>query len=548
MNIGFLNALPRHYYRWMTIPSLAIAGLLTYLTVSYFIHGAEEMETDPFLKTLAAIMVIVLVSSELIAGWMASMLSGQKFAVWCWTLKSYAGFIFLIELVMICLVQISSMLSADMSLAKLGAEATILQNRIERIEASVNTKRQTAQLQLQKAHDPYELKLAARSSQQATDEEQQTKPLYEELAKVKEKIKPTMTTTLDTVGNILGFNLGLAFSIGLVVARSFGMSMGALMFSMMSGALWRRGSVVVADDKSPVVAPAAAAPAVPNFGTPAPAPIMSFKAPSPAPAAVLMPSWFERLAKWKQAAIVPATVGAASGVSAKPPELPEPPQARVEYSVKLTQQVPKLERHDAAAPAAPAPSPAPAESSTAPAAEHEIVLNPARLDEHEMPAAAPAAAPEPALQASAQAPVAEAEIVLDPAQLAAPAAAPEPAASAQAPAAEPEKAAEVVLNRARKPAKKLGTQVDTGVGEHDGYRYRRLKEAVLGGLKPTVASLIVADVPCSGEVARRYQAEMLEQGVLVRKGNRYMLAPKHAAKLTKAKAKAESAQFSLIED
>ena len=102
----------------------------------------------------------------------------------------------------------------------------------------------------------------------------------------------------------------------------------------------------------------------------------------------------------------------------------------------------------------------------------------------------------------------------------------------------------------------MGPQVDTGVGEQDGYRYRRLKEAVIGGLKPTVSNLIAADVPCSGEVARRYQAAMVKDGVLVRKGNRYMLAPKYAAQLNKDKAKAkttakskakpESAQLSLI--
>jgi hypothetical protein len=594
MNLKFLNSLPLHYYRMMAVPSIAISGLLTWLTIRYFTHGAEALETDPVLKALAVITVIALVSAELMSGWMAAMLSGQRFRAWCAALYTYSGFIFLMEFLFICIVQISGALSVDMAQAKLGAEAASLQARIDRIESSVNTKRQTANLQVSKARDAYELKLAAKSSREATDEELQTKPLYEDLRVVKAKMQPTLTTTMDFIGNIVGFNFGLAFSIGLIVARCFGLSAGALMFSMFGGALWRRGSAVEAQQAFVNAAAAPVSSTEPMaFGKPAPAPVPFGKVPSPAPVAVpAMPSWTARIAAsikkalptWQQAAVVPAAVGAASGVSAKAPEAPEPAQPRVEYSIKLeAQKAPKLAANDdtaapaePAAPAAPAPAPelapepapapeltlSPALPKTAPAAADHglemaraIMFNPAQAEEHEKPAAKPsfelklvpkerAETPAPAAPAPEQA----LEIVSNPAQNdvpaepVAPAAAPEHETIVQAPAAEPEHAAEIVLNKARKTTtgRKLGPQVDTGTGEHDGYRFRRLKEAVMGGLKPTVANLIIADVPCSTEVARGYQRGMVRDGVLVRKGNRYMLAPKYAAQLNKDKAKAKT--------
>lgn len=61
-----------------------------------------------------------------------------------------------------------------------------------------------------------------------------------------------------------------------------------------------------------------------------------------------------------------------------------------------------------------------------------------------------------------------------------------------------------------------GAVMDTGVGEHDGARYRRALEGVRAGqIRPSIDGLAAA-VQASAPVARRYLAEMARAGVIER--------------------------------
>lgn len=61
-----------------------------------------------------------------------------------------------------------------------------------------------------------------------------------------------------------------------------------------------------------------------------------------------------------------------------------------------------------------------------------------------------------------------------------------------------------------------GAVMDTGVGEHDGARYRRALEGVRAGrMRPSIDGLAAA-VQASAPVARRYLAEMARAGVIER--------------------------------
>ena len=83
-------------------------------------------------------------------------------------------------------------------------------------------------------------------------------------------------------------------------------------------------------------------------------------------------------------------------------------------------------------------------------------------------------------------------------------------------------------------------QVDTGVKYPFNFRYLRIKKLVKKGLKPSVESIKISDVPCGQEVATRYQSALVDDGVIERKGRGYVLTQKYqkmlGAKAAKKKA------------
>ena len=97
--------------------------------------------------------------------------------------------------------------------------------------------------------------------------------------------------------------------------------------------------------------------------------------------------------------------------------------------------------------------------------------------------------------------------------------------------------------RSEKPARAelaACVQVDTGVKYPFNFRYLRIKKLVKKGLKPSVESIKISDVPCGQEVATRYQSALVDDGVIERKGRGYVLTQKYqkmlGAKAAKKKA------------
>lgn len=65
--------------------------------------------------------------------------------------------------------------------------------------------------------------------------------------------------------------------------------------------------------------------------------------------------------------------------------------------------------------------------------------------------------------------------------------------------------------------------MDSGIGEHDGYRYRRAVAGVKAGkIRPSIAGLYEG-VEATAPTARRYLAAMAGAGVIEPKGRGYAL-------------------------
>lgn len=101
-----------------------------------------------------------------------------------------------------------------------------------------------------------------------------------------------------------------------------------------------------------------------------------------------------------------------------------------------------------------------------------------------------------------------------------------PAAAAQCPPAVKKlqaAAPALVSDGGPKPKAKRAALQDSGVGQHDGARFVRLRAAILKGeIKPTQRDIWKA-VRASQRVAARYLAEMEAAGELKREGKRYVL-------------------------
>jgi fructose-bisphosphate aldolase class 1 len=78
-------------------------------------------------------------------------------------------------------------------------------------------------------------------------------------------------------------------------------------------------------------------------------------------------------------------------------------------------------------------------------------------------------------------------------------------------------------NDAPKPKAKRASLQDSGVGQHDGARFVRVRAAILQGeIKPTQRDIWNA-VQASQRVAARYLAEMEAAGELKREGKRFVV-------------------------
>ena len=69
----------------------------------------------------------------------------------------------------------------------------------------------------------------------------------------------------------------------------------------------------------------------------------------------------------------------------------------------------------------------------------------------------------------------------------------------------------------------VGSKLDSGVGEHDGHRYRRIRAAVVAGnLKPSVRAL-QAEEGGGTAIVRAYLQELEREGIVTRTGKGYKL-------------------------
>lgn len=262
MNTGHFN-FSTTFYRIATAPAFLISAMLTYLLVEYSIHGAQALEADTKMKALAALVAVVLAVSQLAGSAYASLLAGQSLTLRCFGLRTLAYFICAVEFFTSVGMQLSTALGADMVQAQVSSREESLQARIKKFEDSAREKREGAQRQESAAcgHtkngratcDPYELSLAAKQRQKATDDMNKAEALQAELTSVQVKKAPTFVGSLGQAGGILGvaFDAGKAFAIMLIVSRVFGLCAGALLFSELAGALLRRGWPGVKESASP---------------------------------------------------------------------------------------------------------------------------------------------------------------------------------------------------------------------------------------------------------------------------------------------------------
>lgn len=263
MNTGYFNNFSTTFYRIATAPAFLISAMLTYLLVEYSVLGAKALEADTEMKALAALVAVVLAVSQLAGSAYASLLAGQSLTLRCFGLRTLAYFICAVEFFTSVGMQLSTALGADMVQAQVSSREESLQARIKKFEDSAREKREGAQRQESAACgrikngkatcDPYELSLAAKQRQKATDDMNKAEALQAELTSVQVKKAPTFVGSLGQAGGILGvaFDAGKAFAIMLIVSRVFGLCAGALLFSELAGALLRRGWPGVKESASP---------------------------------------------------------------------------------------------------------------------------------------------------------------------------------------------------------------------------------------------------------------------------------------------------------
>lgn len=267
------QSLPRWAYLSLAVACLCMGLWCSYITLQYFEHGSKALETDAALQSLALSASLMFVGAEMGAFGLAAVLTERQLKARRWMLMGFAAAVLSLEVWTIVAVQLALTSGATLAQTTVETQEKDLRDRIGKIESDAATKRATAEQQRSAAKNAYELHLASKSADKAAVEQDKTKPLYDELAKLQAQKRPTLT-------GLMGEKTALSYS----VYRGVLVSLGGLVFFGTAGALVRmaRGGVsievrtleILERLESSIGAPVEPAPALALAGTGASAPAL----------------------------------------------------------------------------------------------------------------------------------------------------------------------------------------------------------------------------------------------------------------------------------
>lgn len=460
--------LPRPVYALLALVCAVFGFWASVITLRYFEHGAQALEADEAARVLALAAALMFVAAEMAAFLIAAFLPVGKMWAQRWRLFGLAGAVLVLEVCTIVAVQLAITEGAEMGQQATVSRAQDLRNQIARIEANAATLRANAEKQNASTH-AWVRQQGAQSAKEAARLDESTAELYAELGKTEGEKRPTLI-------GMLGERWALAY----VVARGVLVSVVGLVFFGVAGAMWR--SVFTGEAVSMGRSQAKGAPwwhilkAKPAKGaTPQPAPVPQPPAPQPAPQPVPQPA-----------------------PQPEPQQIEEPAQLEPQQ-IEQTEQTAHYLHH-----------PCPVCRKHEGLKIHRTALKRNGVDRYFFTAECQKCGHEPDSPAvnTNDLPSSQAQALED--ALARWNANTPPAQPESAPA--PEKAP-------RKPVQRRtiqpGAKVDTGTGPRDGFRYRRVRAAVMAGkLRPSIRAIQDAEGGSSVTV-RGYLDQMAREGIIM---------------------------------
>jgi hypothetical protein len=227
--------LPRWGYVLLAIICTAMGVWASYVTLEYFRHGAKALESDKEMQALALLAALMFVASEMGAFLIAAMLSERQLRVRRWMLTIFAFCVLGLEVCTIVAVQLALTTGADNHQLDVRQAEIDLRGRIAAIESNAAIARDTAAAQsmaargLKTANDrSWNLHLANKTLNKASANNAELNQLHGQLAGIMAQKKPTLV-------GVLGKDNALYYA----VARGILISFGGLVFFGTAGALIR---------------------------------------------------------------------------------------------------------------------------------------------------------------------------------------------------------------------------------------------------------------------------------------------------------------------
>ena len=227
--------LPRWGYVLLAIICTAMGVWASYVTLEYFRHGAKALESDKEMQALALLAALMFVASEMGAFLIAAMLSERQLRVRRWMLTIFAFCVLGLEVCTIVAVQLALTTGADNHQLDVRQAELDLRGRIAAIESNAAIARDTAAAQsmaargLKTANDrSWNLHLANKTLNKASANNAELNQLHGQLAGIMAQKKPTLV-------GVLGKDNALYYA----VARGILISFGGLVFFGTAGALIR---------------------------------------------------------------------------------------------------------------------------------------------------------------------------------------------------------------------------------------------------------------------------------------------------------------------
>ena len=218
--------LPAWAYITLAIPCAGAGVWASVVTLRYFVHGAEALETDPAVQVLAVAAALLLVVLGMSAFGLAALLTEAQLWARRWALSLFSGTVLVLEMVTIGAVQSALVVGAALSQASVVGDAADLERQIARLEAQAAQYSATASA----LRVGNQLTLAKRTEDQAAAALAKTGALYASLSTARAAKRPTLT-------GMLGERAALVY----VVVRGMLISLGGMVFLGVGGAMLRLG-------------------------------------------------------------------------------------------------------------------------------------------------------------------------------------------------------------------------------------------------------------------------------------------------------------------